>query len=294
MNEDGTPIETSEEDVVTDNIPASEGGETTTPDEVAKIMNLPVAGEEETEDDESEETDEESGEDSEEEADDSTDADVASEDDEADEEIEDEVSDDTVPEAQEFELKVEDVNGKEFTLKPGDNLEKALEEFEPKSNGQIMQVLNDFQKLEAEKAKFDEDKVASDAEAAHKAEVAKINEGWQSEIKELQGQKRLEVKADGKESPRVEEVFKFMSEENDKRSEKGRPLISSFEDALDKLELRERKQAEADKEKEDKETARKKGSIVGGSSAPASGGQPVYRGGARNATEAAKMVGLIK
>jgi hypothetical protein len=67
----------------------------------------------------------------------------------------------------------------------------------------------------------------------------------------------------------------------------------SFEDGLDKLELREHREKQVEATKEAKQATRKKGGMVGGSSAPATSGGPVYKGGARNANQALSSMGIL-
>lgn len=289
MNEDGTPIEENPADEPsTANIPASEGGETTTPEEVAELLHLekPAPAEEEQEDEEDSEEPETPEEPEEPETPENPETPPTPE--------KPEPTPETPEEAPTFELEVEDVNGEKFTLKPGDKLEDVLKDFEPKSNGQIFQIIDDLHQLRADKEKYDADAKVKAEEEAHATALKEINDSWDKEIEALQGSKRIPVTTDGKRSERVDEVFKFMGEENDKRAEDGRPFIRSFEDALDKLELKESKEAAAKKDKEEKELAKKKGAMVGGSSAPATSGAPVYKGGARNANEAIRSMGLIK
>lgn len=293
MNEDGTPIES--EDVSTDNISAENGGVTTTPDEVADILHLPKqtveSEDEEDKEDESEESegDNESDGDKEEESDET---------DKPDEQIEDKAdtsdkSDDN-QDVPTFTLEVEDSLGEKFVLKPGDDLEEVLKDFEPKSNGQIFAILDKLNDLKIQKEAFDKEQAVKAQESETNQRMEAIQTGWNNEIKALQGAKRLEVTTDGKPSERVNEVFAYMGEENAKRAEDGRPLIQSFEDALDKLELKETKEAAAEKAKEEKELNRKKGGMVGGSSAPNTNSTPVYKGGARNSNEALRAMGILK
>ena len=282
--EDNAPIEDVE--VSTENISAEDGGITTTPEEVEALLGLKPMGTVEATPDEDEEPDEpetpdvlETPEITPPDVPDSTEAKPDAANEPAD-----------VPA---FELEVEDVNGEKFTLKPGDDLEEVLKDFEPKSNGQIFAVLEKLGELKSQKAAFEQEQ-ATKAEETEKAEqITAIQSGWDKEIESLQGAKRLEVTTDGK-NERVDAIFKYMNEENDKRIEDGRPLIRSFEDALDKLELIETKAAASEKAKEEKELTRKRGNMVGGSSAPATSGAPVYKGGARNANEAIRQMGILK
>lgn len=302
MNEDGTPIveqEANIEEPSTENISAADGGVGTTPDEVAELLNLPkpekVEEEEEIDEDaeaakaaEEAEAKEQAAKTEQEKA--AADAKKA-EDEAAKKTTTETAANEDVPT---FELEVEDANGEKVTLKPGDKLEDVLKDFEPKNNGQIFQIIDDLHQLRAEKEKYDADAKVKAEEEAHTTALQEINDGWNKEIEALQGDKRIPVTTDDKHSERVDEVFKFMGEENAKREEDGRPFIRSFEDALDKLELRESKEAEAKKAKEEKELTKKKGAMVGGSSAPATSGAPVYKGGARNANEAIRHMGLLK
>lgn len=198
------------------------------------------------------------------------------------------------PEAPNFTIEIEDAQGNKFTVGPDDNLEDVLAEFEPKNNGQVLQLMRELDRLQGEKQNWEAQEAATTAEAEHTKLITSIQEGWNKEITELQGQKRIPVSADGKDNERVQQVYAFMSEENEKRVAAGKPMIQSFEDALDKLELKELREAEKAKSKEAKEEARRKGGLVGGSSAPASSGSPVYHAGtARNASEAIHSLGLL-
>lgn len=200
------------------------------------------------------------------------------------------------PETPSFTLEVEDANGEKYAIASLDDLP---EDFEPKNNRQIMEILDGIRNVNEEKSAWEKQQADSEVEAARQESIAKIQSSWDEEIKQLQSDKRLPVSADAnnpdaKFVERRDEVFKFMAEENQKRNESGRPLLQSFEDALDKLENREAKEAAVEQAKKDKELARKRGGMVGGSSAPATSGAPVYRTGqARNASEAIHSMGLL-
>ena len=286
MDENGNPITPTEPvEPSTDNISAAEGGETVTPEEIAETLHLkPINGEQE---DEPEPTPPE-----EEETPPETPPEETPE-----TSLKEEKPQPTPPEDVEppvFSLEVEDVNGEKLTIGPDDDVEKVFENFEPKSNGQIFKILDDLQKLRADKESYESEEAEKAENTERETQLVAIRDGWDKEIKELQGSKRIPVVNEGEENKRVDEVFEFMNEENQKRIEQDKPLIRSFEDALDKLELREQKQAEEQRKKEQKETARKKGALVGGSSAPVpTGGVPAYTGGARTASQAAKMMGLL-
>lgn len=110
---------------------------------------------------------------------------------------------------------------------------------------------------------------------------------WDGEIKDLTKSGRLpEIKARANSSEldkdpavvRQNEVFKFITTENAKRAQNGMPPITSFEDALDKIELREmRAKAEADNKKSD-DVRKKKSGFIGKGTPTSKGG-----GGKENA-----------
>jgi hypothetical protein len=202
------------------------------------------------------------------------------------------------PEAPSFALEVEDASGNKLTVNPGDNLEEVLQDFEPKTNGQIFQIIKDVMKMEAAKEAYDAQQ-ADDAVVAERAEaVANIQSGWDKEIEALRGEKRLGVPADpnnpeDKANQRVQQVYKFMAETNEKRIAEGREPIRSLEDALDKIELQERRDAETEAAKKAKEDAKRRGGLVGGGSAPGTPSSGAYRSGsARTAEEALRNAGL--
>lgn len=200
-----------------------------------------------------------------------------------------------VPEGKTFSIEVEDANGVTFKINAGDSLEDALRDFEPKNNGQILQVLRSVEKMEADKAKYDADQATEAETAAKNVRVAAIQQGWSEEIKDLQAQKRIPENGKDADNTRVAEVYKFMAEENTKRIAANKPTIGSFEDALDKLENKEVRAAKVEADKAERDTARKNGGLVGGSSAPASNTPAAYKAGtARNSAEAIRKLGLLK
>lgn len=277
MNEDGTPI--TEPEASTD-INSEEGGVTAT--DVADVLHLKSATKAEAPKEPEVETPEEPEEEPEE-----TPVEPAPK------EVEPEKPVDS--ETPSFSIEVQDVNGIKFTISPDDDLEKVLADFEPKNNGQVIQLMRDLDRMAVEKKTWEAEQETKATDAEKAETVANIQKAWDKEITALQGQKRLPVMADGKTPEKVDQVFKYMSEENTKRIEKGVALLSSFEDALDKMELNERREADKTAAKAEKEEARKKGSLIGGSSAPASSGSPVYRAGAaKNANQALRVMGLLK
>jgi hypothetical protein len=290
-----------------DSAVADEGAEDTggtTPAEVAEILHLdvPAATDENNEnnDDEADESDKDKEE-------------VAAEDDENEEKAVTDKPPTTVPPAAktaattdktdkteavatdtpDFSMQVEDANGVTYKIAAGDNLDEVLANFEPKNNGQIMQILKDLGGLEAKQAEY---QVAQEkqVEADRLAEsIEHMQTTWQQEIAGLQGEGRIDKTAEGSSNARIDAVYAHMSEVNAARIAADKPPLNSFEDALNSLEIKEAKAAKEQAAKDAKDTSRANGGLVGGSSAPASSGQPQYTGGARTAAEALKMMKML-
>lgn len=271
---------------------AGEPLEGTTPEEVAKIMNLPskpeaVADEEEGDDPDApvDKTEEDDGEEESEESDESEEEEVESP-------AKPVVAELSASDDDKYSLTVEDANGVSFKIPVGAKMEDIMAEFEPKNNGQILDILNQLQKLEAQKSADEQTAEAESAKAAQAQKVSDIRAGWEAESKDLQASKRIPAGDDG--DKRIADVYKFMNEQNDSRIKAGKPTLNSFEDALDKLEATESRDKVVADAKAAKEEARKNGSLVGGSSAPATGPTKAYSAGsARNANEAIKNMGLV-
>ena len=283
MNEDEAPVVVEEPAAPsTDNINSEEGG--VTPEEVAQVLGKPAPAVEEPVVEEEPEQPE---------------APVEPEEPVAEPKVEEPKVEtpaaDDAPEAPSFALEVEDANGVKFVINPEDNIDEVLKDFEPKDNGQIFKIIEDRMQLKLDAKAYAEEQAAKSAEAEREQAIANIQAGWDKEAEKLQNEKRLPVTADGKTNERLEEVYKFMAETNQKRVEAGMPPIQTLEDALDKLELAEKKAAEVEAAKKAKEEARARGALVGGSSAPASNGGPTYSAGSgvRNASQAIKKMGLL-
>lgn len=192
-----------------------------------------------------------------------------------------------------YSFQVEDANGVTFKISAEANVEDVLSEFEPKNNGQIISILDQLRTVKDQKAS-DDAKAEQDATAEERrSRASELLTGWQDEAKALQGSKRI---ADGKDGEtRINEVYKFMAEQNDTRMKAGKPTLNSFEDALDKLENKEGRDKLAAEAKAEKDKARENGAKVGGASAPASNSAPVYKAGtAKNANQALRGMGLLE
>lgn len=162
------------------------------------------------------------------------------------------------------------------------NIDDLPEDFSPKNNRQILEIIKATDRLDTEREKRE-----ADAETAARTEFIEQTKqdqfkSWDSEIAELGKAKRIEATN----TDRINEVFGYMNQINEARQKANNPnLITSFEDALDKFEAKEvLDKAEADK-KNGNELAKAKSSLIGRSSA--SGGDTyVYRAGsARNIDE---------
>lgn len=190
-----------------------------------------------------------------------------------------------------FSFTVKDANDVSFKVNPEDSIEDVLADFDPKNNGQIIAVLEQLREAKEAKKAYEDTQAKESADTATKERIQSIQDGWDNEVKNLQAEKRMPTKdAD----TRIAEVYKFMDEVNTKRMAANQPTINTFEDALDKLESKEARDAKVTQDRTDKETARKNGGLVGGSSAPASSGTPVYKAGsARNANQAIRSMGLL-
>lgn len=194
--------------------------------------------------------------------------------------------------APDFSFTVKDANDVTFKISPGDSIEDVLAEFDPKNNGQIVSILDQLRKAEDKQAAYEKSVEDDKVKVATAERVQAIEDGWNKEVENLQAEKRLSSGKTGED--RIAEVYKFMAEVNAARMKAGSATINSFEDALDKLEAKETREAKVTQDKADKETARNNGGLVGGSSAPASSGTPLYKAGsARNANQAIKAMGLL-
>jgi hypothetical protein len=192
--------------------------------------------------------------------------------------------------APDFSVTVEDGNGESHKI---ERIEDLPEDFEPKNNRQIMEILRDLSIKESEKSTYETDQANAKSEADKQERITNIQTGWDEEVKSLQADKRIPVTTDPTKNERVEQIYKFMGEENTRRDARGLPPLVTIEDVLDKLEKQETSEAATKAASEAKETARKNGGLVGGSSAPATGNTPVYKGGAKNAAQALKMMSIL-
>lgn len=192
-----------------------------------------------------------------------------------------------------YSFEVTDANGVTFKIPVGATMEEVLAEFEPKNNGQVIDILKKLGELEALKATDDAKEADETSKTEQAQRASEIRQGWATEEKDLQAQKRIPEGKDGEK--RVADIYKFMAEENDARMKAGKPTLNSFEDALDKLENKEARNAKVAADKKEKDDARKNGALVGGSSAAVTTATPVYRAGsAKNANAALRSMGMLE
>lgn len=182
-------------------------------------------------------------------------------------------------------LEVEDAAGTKYQI---EKIEDLPEDFTPKNNRQVIQIIGDLNKLEVKReAAADAEKVAQSAAEAKASEQATLT-SWDSEIAALQKDSRLDKPKATPGSPgfledpavkRVDQVFKFMKTENEARAVSGVAPIRSFSDALDKIELQELRAAKTAATKQETQNAKAKSGLIGRTSAGGSDAAPVYRAG---------------
>lgn len=177
------------------------------------------------------------------------------------------------PSDEDLFIEVEDAEGVTHKIS---TIEDLPEDFEPKNNRQIMEIIKATDNLDAQRTERQQQAVKAEEEAFVEQTKQDQFKSWDVEIGELAKTGRV----DAKNPERLNDVFGYMNEINNARREAGNPnLISSFEDALDKFEAKEAKdKVEADK-KNGNATAKLKSGVIGRSSAASTGDRYVYRAG---------------
>lgn len=192
---------------------------------------------------------------------------------------------DPAPDPGALTLEVEDAAGKKYQI---EKVEDLPDDFVPKNNRQVLQIISDLTKLDTkrEQAEVEAKQALADNEAKAN-EQATLN-SWDAEIVALQKDSRLDKPKATQGSPeftqdpavkRVDQVFKYMATENERRKPLGIAPIRSFTDALDKVELQEVKATQAEAAKKETETAKAKSGLIGRTSAGGESAPPVYRAG---------------
>lgn len=179
-----------------------------------------------------------------------------------------------------------------LTFDPNDPDSFVPDDFTFKSDKQLSQILEAKQEMKnlhssrlAERDKAIEENEKKTTESSAKEEQLK---GWDNEIQTmidsglLEAPKAKPEDKEFKEDPTVQKVdatLKFMGAENKKRSEEGKPTITSFGVAFAMREKQEAEAAQAEEEKKKAEDTKKKGALVGGSSASSGGETKAYKPG---------------
>jgi hypothetical protein len=186
-----------------------------------------------------------------------------------------------VPSNPDLFIEVEDAAGVKHKIT---TIEDLPEDFNPKSNRQVIEILSSLNKLESDIVKSQE--AAAAKEQAEYQERAKqtVLASWDREIDQLQKAGRLDKPKTQASSDkyledpavkRVDAIFKFMESENKKRTDN---YLTSFEDALDKFELAEMRQEKEAAIKNGNDTAKAKAGLMGRSSS-GQGNDYVYHSG---------------
>ena len=179
----------------------------------------------------------------------------------------------STPSDEELSIEVVDADGVTHKISV---IEDLPEDFSPKNNRQILEIVSQLSKLDAKR----ETQAIETEKAQQEALIQETKEAqfksWDAEIAELAKDKRIT----STDTERVNAVFGYMNEINNARIKAGNPnLVTSFEDALDKFEVKEAKDNAEAAKKNETEKAKAKASLIGRSSASANGDNYVYRAG---------------
>lgn len=177
------------------------------------------------------------------------------------------------PSDEDLFIEVEDREGVTHKIS---SIEDLPEDFEPKNNRQILEIIKATDNLDNQRTEREAKAEADAATAAvEEAQTAQFK-SWDAEIAELAKTERV----DATNMDYLNDVFGHMNEINAARTKAGNPnLITSFEDALDKYEAKQAAdKVEIDKKNENSK-AKAKSALIGKSSAAAGGDHYVYRAG---------------
>lgn len=200
----------------------------------------------------------------------------------------------TEPSTDDLWIEVENADGEKIKLEfdPSDPSSFLPDDFTFKSDKQLadileakMEMANLFKDRTAEYEKSQEaDQEIKTAEQKQADTLA----GWDAEIELLVESGVLDapgVKPGDKgylEDPAVQKidtVFKYMADTNDKRRAEGKPLIASFGAAFNLYTHDEQVKAEVETKAKEAEEIKKRGAMVGGGSAASGGEKKVYKSG---------------
>lgn len=177
------------------------------------------------------------------------------------------------PSDEDLFIEVEDADGVTHKIS---KIEDLPEDFSPKNNRQILEIVTQLTKLDAQLNEREATR-ARDALAAEQSKAQQEQfDAWDKEITELIKQKRVT----SGDTETTNKVLEFMTKVNTDRAKAGNPnLIYSFEDALDKYEAVQAKEAANDKQKQENDRAKAKASLIGGGNSTGAGSSSVYVSG---------------
>jgi hypothetical protein len=192
-------------------------------------------------------------------------------------------------------VEVEDSEGKSHKLvfDPQNPAAFLPDDFTFKNDKQLFEILDakaEMAALYKERSdKFETEKETKTTQEQAEAQRKETLASWDAEIDDLIQAGALEApktkpgEKGWTEDPSVQKIdaiFKYMKTENDKRIADGKTPIKSFGTAFNLYSHDEQVRAEAEKEKKEAEDTKKRGALVGGSSAASSAGdKPMYTRG---------------
>lgn len=192
-------------------------------------------------------------------------------------------------------VEVEDSEGKsvKLTYDPTNPASFLPDNFTFKDDKQLFEILDakaEMANLYKERSdKFETDQETKTTQEQAAAQEKETLASWDAEIKDLIDAGMLEAPKSKPEDKtwlqdpavqKIDEVFKYMKAENDKRLTDGKAPIKSFGTAFNLYSHDAQVKADAEKEKKEAEITKKRGAMVGGSSAASAGGEaPIYRRG---------------
>lgn len=177
------------------------------------------------------------------------------------------------PSDEDLFVEIEDANGVTHKIS---RIEDLPDDFEPKNNRQALEILQATQNLDAERTRRESDAATAAEEKLVKNMQTAQFKSWDAEIAELAKTDRVDIK----DTDQLNDVFGYMNEINKMRQKAGNPnLITSFEDALDKYEVKQAADKAEEEKKNGNAAAKIKTAVIGKSSAAAGADHYVYRAG---------------
>lgn len=193
---------------------------------------------------------------------------------------------DQKPSDEELYIEVEDASGNKYKISKETDLP---EDFTPKNNRQIIEILSDLQKLNVKIENRDAERVTAEQTAIVEARKTEISSAWDSEINQLIDEKVLSKPKLASNNPKynedpavkaVDDTYKFMMDENDKRKAAGNPnLLTSFRDAFELRAYRDSKVQQAEHDKKAQDLAKAKAGLIGSGGGSSGTDGYIYRAG---------------